>query len=148
MYARSALAAVALVSFGASGCNGWPGNLGSAGGGGGGGSTAPVSAAVIDEVDVQPTATAVNDQYNISASITFHDDDAPVHLVRVYIPVIVKTLDYPAGDVETAAGASFNIQVSADPPLGGAGDTTFEFSLVDVDGGVSAPPVVKSVTLE
>ena len=141
--AAFSLALSALVA-----CNGWPGSEGGSSGSSSSGSAgAPASAAVIDEVDLPANAQAMNAEYDIIGSITFHDDAVAVDKVQVVIPVIGKTLDYNAGDVMSAAGYEFDIQVSADVPLGGAGATNFEISLVDKNGGVTAP-VVKTVILQ
>jgi hypothetical protein len=86
--------------------------------------------------------------YPITGSITFHDDTGKVHAVRMRVPVIAGVYDYAVGDISTAYGLTLPLTVKAVPPLLGGGDTTLEFSLVDTEGGESAPPIVKSVNLQ
>jgi predicted small secreted protein len=145
---RLVAASVAAASCAASACN-WPTGTGTDGGAPASGGSAP-SAAVIDSLDVTSNAQSINNQYNVTGSISFHDAEVPVHLLRVRIPVLgmTKTFDYPAGDQSTVTGASFDVVVSSDPPLGGAGPTNFLFTLVDKDGAESSPPVEKSVDLQ
>jgi hypothetical protein len=106
------------------------------------------SAAVIDEIDLSASAQASGRYYNIYGSISFHDDQEPVHLIRLRVPVIAKTYDYAAGDVQQALGLSLDLVVSSDVPLGGAGPTNFQITVVDRDGRESSPPVTKSVDLQ
>jgi hypothetical protein len=147
---RAARVLLLLAPLALGGCD-WPPK--SAAGGDGSSSvpsgTAP-SAAVIDEIDLSSNAQANGGYYNIYGSISFHDDHESVHLIRVRVPVLGtgKVFDYSAGDLQQALGLSLDVVVSSDVPLGGAGPTTFEITLVDHDGNESSPPVAKSVDLQ
>jgi hypothetical protein len=86
--------------------------------------------------------------YTLIGTISFHDDsDQAVHFIRVRVPVIGKTYDFPAGDLASAIGAEFEMKLSDDVPLGGAGQTNYQVSLVDIEGDESTP-VTETVYLQ
>jgi hypothetical protein len=97
---------------------------------------------VIQSLDMDNSALtpSPNDTYLINGSITYTDDDDVVTGFQVEIPVIGKTYSFPADKpyVSTIAGSPISFTVSADPPLGGAGPTTYFLSLVNQGGAVSA----------
>lgn len=99
---------------------------------------------VIDALQMPESAQQIDGSYLIQGIITCHDTDDAIHLVRVRIPVIGKTVDIAAGDVAELQNEPFTLQVSADIPLGNAGPTGFQVSVVDTKGSESDP---RSVTV-
>src|SRR5262249_31012064 len=103
---RAARVLLLLAPLALGACD-WPPQ--SVGGGNGSsgvpGGTAP-SAAVIDQIDLSSNAQASGGYYNIYGSISFHDDRESVHLIRARVPVIGKSFDYSAGDLQQVLGLS------------------------------------------
>ena len=55
---------------------------------------------VIDAVMMPETATLGTDNlYTVSGQMSYHDDDHPVHTLRVKVPLVGMTYEYPAGDL-------------------------------------------------
>lgn len=148
------LACLAIVAFGLPGallaC--WP--TGGSTTGSGGSTAAPAGTGttdppVIESLDMNGGAlTPVNDIYTIFGSITYDDDDDVVTAFDVYVPVLGKTYTFPvANPVSQGFGEPISFTLSADPPLGGAGPTNYELTLVNKSGSISAA-VEKSMDLE
>jgi hypothetical protein len=120
-------------------CSNWPPS-GTDTNGTGTGAVPTTTPPVIDSLDMEASASAVNDVYTVIGSITYHDDDDVVVTVEVTVPVIGKTLTIPVTDPSSeGAGEPFEFNLSADPPLGGAGPTNYSVVLVNKSGAVSAP---------
>lgn len=99
---------------------------------------------VIDALQMPESAQQIDGYYLIQGIITCHDTDDSIHLVRVKVPVIGKTVDIAAGDVAELQNEAFTVQLSADIPLGNAGPTGIQVSVVDTKGMESDP---RSVTV-
>jgi hypothetical protein len=133
------LGAVALgLPFGVVAC--WP----TTGGNGSSSSSTPTAPTtdppVIQALDMTASASAVNGTYTITGSITYSDDDDVVTAIKVNVPVIGKTYTFAASQPyeATADAEPFEFTLSADVPLGGAGETDYIVTLVNQSGAVSA----------
>jgi hypothetical protein len=106
------------------------------------------AAPVIDSLEM-PSAASVGPDgyYTLAGTMSFHDDDSPVHFVRVFIPTIGKTYDFPAGDQQSGIGSPFAFKVIADIPLLHVGVISYDVSLVDT-GGAKSAVVKKTVDLQ
>jgi hypothetical protein len=92
--------------------------------------------------------TPTKDMYTITGVITYSDDDDVVVKAEVEVPVLGKTYPFNfANPVSDAFGETITFQLSADPPLGGAGPTNYILTLVNASGAVSAG-VEESMDLE
>jgi hypothetical protein len=100
---------------------------------------------VIVELDMTNSAltAAANDTYTVYGSISYTDDDDVVTGFQVYVPVVGHTYQFSVvgTPVSSAYGQPISFPLSADPPLGGAGETTYELSLVNGSGAVSQPSI-------
>jgi hypothetical protein len=129
-----ALGLVALVPA----CNIPLGNGDSTSGASGG--TAPTTdPPVITSLNMSASASATNDSYTVFGSISYSDDDDVVVSAQVHVYVTGQTLNIPVDDQESNAyGVPFSFNLSADPPLGGAGPTDYTVTLTNKGGAVSA----------
>lgn len=94
---------------------------------------------VIDALQIPEQAVPSGAYYVIQGTIGFHDDDDTVHEVHVRVPVIGKLVVIPAGDEAKVENDPITLQLSADVPLGGRGETELDFSVVDSRGRESTP---------
>ncbi len=130
----------------------WPttgGSTGSSGTSAAPAGTGTTDPPVIQSLDMDSSAlTPVSDMYTIFGTITYEDDDDKVTAFKVYVPVLGKTYTFTVDNPQsTGYGQPIEFTLSADPPLGGAGPTNYELSLVNSSGSVSTA-VEKSMDLE
>jgi len=122
-------------------CSAWPPTSSSTGSSGTSSAAQPqTDPPVIVSLNMTASAlTPVNDQYTVYGQITYSDDDDVVTTINVYVPVVGHTYSFPQPQPyqSDVYGAYFSFPLSADPPLGGAGQTTYEVTLVNASGAVS-----------
>ncbi len=100
---------------------------------------------VIDAVMMPQTATLGTDNlYTVSGQMSYHDDDHPVHTLRVKVPLVGMTYEYPAGDLYIGNIDPLTIKFAAQSPKGAQ---EYDLSVVDSVGLESAVSV-QMVTLQ
>lgn len=102
-------------------------------------------APVIDAVVMPSSVTLGTDgTYDVVGRMSYHDDDHPVHTLRVRIPLVNMTYEYPAGDLYLGNIAPLVIKFAAQTPKGAQ---EYDLSVVDtalLESAVS----VQMVTLQ
>jgi hypothetical protein len=98
---------------------------------------------VIDAIDMPPTATLdASGFYTVSGSMTFHDPDDLVATLRVTIPLVQMSYDYPVG-IEAGAISPLTVKFSSAAPKG-----IEEYDLTLIDEAGLETVAQKTVTLE
>jgi hypothetical protein len=134
--------AIALVFTGVAvvGCNWPPTGTGSSSSPSSGTASTPIGdPPIITAADMSGSAAPNNGVYTIFGSLTYSCDDDVVHTVRVSVPVVGKSYDFPGPDTADGYGTPFNFTLVDDIPLAGAGPTNYSIILITKGGAQSAP---------
>jgi hypothetical protein len=100
---------------------------------------------VIDELVMPDSVTIDADgTYHVDGTISYHDEDDTVSRVRVEIPAIRASAQYPASGTSSATRASLAIRIVGTAPKGA---TTINVNVLDREGNASDTKVV-TVTLK
>lgn len=100
---------------------------------------------LIDSVMMPQTATLGTDNfYTVMGQLSYHDDDHPVHTLRVEVPLVNMTYEYPAGDLYIGNIDPLTIKFAAQSPRG---PQEYDLSLVD-SAGLESAVSVQMVTLQ
>jgi hypothetical protein len=100
---------------------------------------------VIDSVMMPAAATLGTDNlYTLVGQMSYHDDDHPVHTLRVRVPLVNMTYEYPAGDLYIGNIDPLEVKFAAQSPKG---PQEYDLSVVD-SVGLESAVAVQMVTLQ
>ncbi len=102
---------------------------------------------ILTAADMSGSASPLNGVYTIFGSLTYTCDGDVVHTVRISVPIVGKSYDFPGPDTSEGYGQPFNFQLVDDIPFAGAGDVNYSIILIS-KGGAQSAPFPETVTLQ